>query len=551
MESSKDGSVEEEEGREQKQEQEERGQEEESGAVDGNEAGDGDKGINDGGGERGVGEETPLGDGGERTLPPLSEERDGSLSRRSATSALGKRSSGDVGSEVDGDEDLTERSPQRLRISDDDVAKANKEDQDGRLMELGAEVFVDRGAMNGDIMGAERMMGGGGIWDQAPGHHPAPGALLVQQQQQLDKQREEEQVMEKEEEEDEEGGDGNDPYEPRRGSPSPEGMVGGGGGGGEGGGDGGSQRGITRELLPERGPDGAIILPPSLDEAVTVLECEQESGEGKAFVYVLGTAHVSQESCKDVRLLIRLVRPDVVFVEVCRDRMSLFTLAPKLPVPTFLDVVQQLRAKNANTFAILYSSLLAKIASKMDIVPGAEFRAAYEEAKDLQAVLELGDRPVKITLQRTWGRMSRWQKIKLIWTLIYDSFRLPDAEALSALIESLKDSDVLVLAIRELGEAFPILTETLIHERDQYMAATLQECAKQARAVVAVVGKGHQKGIAENWGKPIDIQSLMTVPLEKPKSSWLCFSSVGLMVLSVAIGGAAVYMGSKYLRGST
>ena len=43
---------------------------------------------------------------------------------------------------------------------------------------------------------------------------------------------------------------------------------------------------------------------------------------GTVPVYVLGMSHVSRASCEDIDALIRLVRPDVVAVELCRDRIS-------------------------------------------------------------------------------------------------------------------------------------------------------------------------------------------------------------------------------------
>ena len=39
-------------------------------------------------------------------------------------------------------------------------------------------------------------------------------------------------------------------------------------------------------------------------------------------LYLLGMSHVSRASCEDIEALIRLVRPDVVAVELCKDRVS-------------------------------------------------------------------------------------------------------------------------------------------------------------------------------------------------------------------------------------
>lgn len=44
---------------------------------------------------------------------------------------------------------------------------------------------------------------------------------------------------------------------------------------------------------------------------------------GGASVYILGTSHVSRASCDRVAELIAAVRPDVVLVELCKDRLGL------------------------------------------------------------------------------------------------------------------------------------------------------------------------------------------------------------------------------------
>ena len=53
----------------------------------------------------------------------------------------------------------------------------------------------------------------------------------------------------------------------------------------------------------------------SLPETVTVLRCPNG-----AVVYLVGTAHFSKESVRDVRETIRKVRPNAVVVELCKER---------------------------------------------------------------------------------------------------------------------------------------------------------------------------------------------------------------------------------------
>ena len=40
-------------------------------------------------------------------------------------------------------------------------------------------------------------------------------------------------------------------------------------------------------------------------------------------VYILGVSHVSRESCQEIQDLIQTVRPEVVILELCKDRLRL------------------------------------------------------------------------------------------------------------------------------------------------------------------------------------------------------------------------------------
>src|SRR5690606_31959949 len=63
-------------------------------------------------------------------------------------------------------------------------------------------------------------------------------------------------------------------------------------------------------------------------------------------------------------------------------------------------------------------------------------------------------------------------------------------------IEKLKQGDILESSFGEFAKQSPALYETLIDERDQYMAARLRETSGEARNVLAVVGAGHLQGLA-------------------------------------------------------
>jgi hypothetical protein len=71
----------------------------------------------------------------------------------------------------------------------------------------------------------------------------------------------------------------------------------------------------SRELPP---PPAAADLPAPVRAATAVL-----SAPGGAAVYVLGVSHVSAVACEQVRQLVGAVKPEVVVVELCKDRTGL------------------------------------------------------------------------------------------------------------------------------------------------------------------------------------------------------------------------------------
>ncbi|KAM0896422.1 hypothetical protein ACQ4PT_023208 [Festuca glaucescens] len=298
----------------------------------------------------------------------------------------------------------------------------------------------------------------------------------------------------------------------------------------------GSEPGMTA------GGDEPRELPEELARGVVCLECvtspeAMEAGEDPTCrVYVVGTAHVSQESCDQVKAVIDYLKPQVVFLELCQSRITI--LKPQnLQVPTMNEMIDMWKNKKMNTFGILYSWFLAKVASQLDVLPGAEFRVGYEEAMKYGGKVVLGDRPVQITLRRTWGMMSLWQRTKFLYYIIFQSLFLPSPEDLNKMLKDMDDVDMLTLVIQEMSKAFPSLMETLLHERDMYMSSTLLNVAREHSSVVAVVGKGHVSGIKKNWQQPIEVQSLLELPVTRQGPSKMkILASVGAISAVIASG---------------
>ncbi|XP_019448952.1 PREDICTED: traB domain-containing protein-like isoform X1 [Lupinus angustifolius] len=277
-----------------------------------------------------------------------------------------------------------------------------------------------------------------------------------------------------------------------------------------------------------------VTLPEELSRNVLVLSCESSAEGGVCDVYLVGTAHVSEESSREVQAIVNHLKPEVVFLELCSSRVAVLTLQ-NLKVPTAGEMIAMLKKKH-NLFEVLYGWFLAKIASQLEVFPGSEFRVAYEEAMKYGGRVILGDRPVQVTLRRTWSKMPLWHKTKLVYSLLFQAVFLPSSDDLNKMLKEMDDSDMLTLVIQEMSKEFPTLMETVVHERDQYMSSTLLKVASENSLVVGVVGKGHLQGIKKHWKQPIVMKDLMTVPSPKPAFSAIkIFTSVGVAVAGVAI----------------
>ncbi|KAF3493912.1 hypothetical protein DY000_02058211 [Brassica cretica] len=66
-----------------------------------------------------------------------------------------------------------------------------------------------------------------------------------------------------------------------------------------------------------------VELPEELAKSVVILTCESNGESGSCDVYLIGTAHVSKESCREVKEIIRFLKPEAVFVELCSSRVSI------------------------------------------------------------------------------------------------------------------------------------------------------------------------------------------------------------------------------------
>lgn len=216
---------------------------------------------------------------------------------------------------------------------------------------------------------------------------------------------------------------------------------------------------------------------------------------------LLGTAHVSKASVEAVCDAIGSGRFDAVAVELDEQRLQALTDPDAL---ARLDLVQVIRTGRTAMFAanLALAAYQRRLAEQLGIEPGAELKRAVVEARERGLPVHLIDRDVGLTFKRASHRLGWWNRAKLGGGLLASLF--VDEEVGHDDIEKLKQGDLLESSFSEFSSDSPELYETVIAERDRYMAARLRELPAPEAApgrmpeVLAVVGAGHLQGMVRH-----------------------------------------------------
>ena len=258
---------------------------------------------------------------------------------------------------------------------------------------------------------------------------------------------------------------------------------------------------------------------------------------------LLGTAHVSRASVEAVRDAIASGGFDVVAVELDENRLKALTDPDTL---ARLDLVEVIRSERTAMFAanLALSAYQRRLAEQLGIEPGAELKRAVLEARHRDLPVHLVDRDVGLTFRRASARLGFWGRAKLMGGLL--ASLLAEESVGDDEIEKLKQGDMLEASFSEFASDSPALYESVIAERDRYMAARLREVGEgiggeplaPGTQVLAVVGAGHLHGLArhlrdDTTGATAERESLEVLP---PKSDVPWFT---LFLAAFVLGGFA------------
>ena len=260
---------------------------------------------------------------------------------------------------------------------------------------------------------------------------------------------------------------------------------------------------------------------------------------GQTLIRLLGTAHVSRASADAVHSEIANGSWDTVAIELCDSRFKAFENPDALQKMDLYQVIKSGRAPMV-TAILAMGAFQQRIADQFDIEPGAEMRAAIEQARTNNCELELIDREIGTTLKRIYRNVPWWRRFYLFSGLITSVVVHEEIDEED--IERLKEGDLLETTFAQFAETAAEIYEPLITERDRFMGAKLRRLAAEGpQRILAVVGAGHLKGLEQdltaNTDDPDDVvEKLSQIPRGGKWIKMIPWLIVGLVFVGFGIG---------------
>ena len=213
-------------------------------------------------------------------------------------------------------------------------------------------------------------------------------------------------------------------------------------------------------------------------------------GESERIVFV-SVIHTDLESVEEVRRIVRETKPEVVAVELDRDRYNQLVNPPEeneVISPSAGDMAQDLMHR----LAILEKSLGEITGSDV----GDEMLAAIEEGRAIGAKIALVDRPMIATVQAM--ATVPVDEMYRLTGMLPDATKDIENGGASDLLAMLREDGAVDDLMEQFKSEFPGLAKVLIEQRDQYVAKALHFILNDVEGkIVAVLGAGHIQGVKE------------------------------------------------------
>ncbi|UCE10673.1 MAG: TraB/GumN family protein [Candidatus Thorarchaeota archaeon] len=201
--------------------------------------------------------------------------------------------------------------------------------------------------------------------------------------------------------------------------------------------------------------------------------------------------HADADSVKRARSVVIDIKPDVVAVELDRQRYEQLqdseAMSKMADPPTSTNMVEHLMFQIAQ--------LERDLGQKTGAIAGEEMLAAIEEGRKIGAKIALVDRPIQVTMKAIM-RVPLDEIYRLTNMIPSASQDIEEGGSID-LLQKLKEEGTVDELVDVFRTEFPGLYDALISQRDLYVANALRSILDDVDGkIVAVLGVGHIEGVS-------------------------------------------------------
>lgn len=207
---------------------------------------------------------------------------------------------------------------------------------------------------------------------------------------------------------------------------------------------------------------------------------------------IIGTSHISKESVNLVEKTILESKPDVVAIELDKERF--YGLMSGQKGSTSLKDIKRIGVKGY-LFAKLGHWAETKLGGMVGTSPGDEMIKAAKAAEQIQARIALIDQPIEVTLKKFSKRITWKEKFRFVWDLLTGWMRKDQKIKID--LNKVPAEELIEKMISMVKKRYPNVYDVLIDERNKIMAKHLNKLMQMHSKVIGIIGAGHEKEVIE------------------------------------------------------
>jgi pheromone shutdown-related protein TraB len=209
---------------------------------------------------------------------------------------------------------------------------------------------------------------------------------------------------------------------------------------------------------------------------------------------LIGTSHIAKESIELVKSTFLEINPDIVAVELDKERLFLL-LNPEKRKNSIKNIKQI--GITGYIFNIIGAYIEKKLGKIIGTKPGDEMKIAILLAKEQNKQVALIDQNIKITLKKLNNEITWKEKFRLIFDILFAGFNKQKIKNID--LSKVPNKKIINELTKIVKKRYPSIHKVLIKERDIFLAKNLNKLMSDYpnKEILGIVGAGHEESIID------------------------------------------------------